>query len=446
MSRLLLVNPWIHDFAVYDLWMKPVGLLFLGDFLRRQGFEVSVLDCLDRLHPAVQRFSRRRRPRHHPWGRGGLASTILPTPPQVHPAARPFKRYGVPPEILAADLPEAPPDAILVTSGMTYWYPGVVETIAWLRNHYPETPVVLGGIYATLCPHHAREHSGADHVLSGWNPRDLLHVLGSSVADFSPALSDLRPAYDLLPRYDSVTTVTAFGCPYRCRYCASPLLWPRIERRSVDSLAEELSLYVHSPTIGDVAFADDALLLTARDVLFPALERAGLSPGSLRLHTPNGLHARFVNTDMARSLKRSGFCTVRLGLETVSDRGLKGWDDKVDREAFVTAMQSLREAGFGPGAVGAYVMAGLPEQTPQEVEATLRFAHDAGATAYLTRYSPIPGTPAFAQAAAAFPALKTEPLFHNNTLLSLRHPRFPPTELRRLRDLALDLNQRLAAG
>ena len=28
--KILLVNPWIYDFAAYDLWVKPLGLLYIG--------------------------------------------------------------------------------------------------------------------------------------------------------------------------------------------------------------------------------------------------------------------------------------------------------------------------------------------------------------------------------------------------------------------------------
>ena len=28
--QVLLVNPWIHDFAAYDFWAAPLGLLTLG--------------------------------------------------------------------------------------------------------------------------------------------------------------------------------------------------------------------------------------------------------------------------------------------------------------------------------------------------------------------------------------------------------------------------------
>jgi len=29
---LLLINPWVYDFAAYDLWAKPLGLLYLAEY------------------------------------------------------------------------------------------------------------------------------------------------------------------------------------------------------------------------------------------------------------------------------------------------------------------------------------------------------------------------------------------------------------------------------
>jgi len=59
------------------------------------------------------------------------------------------------------------PRAILVTSLMTYWYPGVQETIQLLRQVFPEAPILLGGIYASLLPEHTKKLCGANEVLLG---------------------------------------------------------------------------------------------------------------------------------------------------------------------------------------------------------------------------------------------------------------------------------------
>jgi len=35
--KILLINPWIYDFAAYDEWMKPLGLLYIASFLEKFG-------------------------------------------------------------------------------------------------------------------------------------------------------------------------------------------------------------------------------------------------------------------------------------------------------------------------------------------------------------------------------------------------------------------------
>ena len=51
MPHILCVNPWIHDFAAYDFWAKPLGLLTLAAICRMHDCRVSYIDCLDRFDP-----------------------------------------------------------------------------------------------------------------------------------------------------------------------------------------------------------------------------------------------------------------------------------------------------------------------------------------------------------------------------------------------------------
>ena len=64
------------------------------------------------------------------------------------------------------------PDAVLVGCNMTYWYPGAVEAARVVGERWPGVPVVLGGIYATLCTDHARRHIDAQ-VIPGLLPECL---------------------------------------------------------------------------------------------------------------------------------------------------------------------------------------------------------------------------------------------------------------------------------
>ena len=112
---------------------------------------------------------------------------------------------------------------------MTYWHTGVAETISFLRRHIPGAPIYLGGIYATLCPDHARAHSGADQVLPGpWDSEKIQKIAAAlgGPGDFGeidfPAWP--YPAFDLYPRREYVCLLTRCGCPFTCSYCASSQL------------------------------------------------------------------------------------------------------------------------------------------------------------------------------------------------------------------------------
>jgi hypothetical protein len=48
--KILLVNPPIYDFAAYDFWLKPYGLLSVAGYLRGRA-EFKLFDYLDRLDP-----------------------------------------------------------------------------------------------------------------------------------------------------------------------------------------------------------------------------------------------------------------------------------------------------------------------------------------------------------------------------------------------------------
>jgi len=58
-KKILLINPWIYDFAAYDFWIKPLGLLYLGAILRQNRHEIHFIDCLDPYHPRMSQRKNR---------------------------------------------------------------------------------------------------------------------------------------------------------------------------------------------------------------------------------------------------------------------------------------------------------------------------------------------------------------------------------------------------
>ncbi|MGC9333242.1 MAG: B12-binding domain-containing radical SAM protein [Anaerolineae bacterium] len=406
-GRILLINPWIYDFAAYNLWIEPLGLLTIAAALRQAGYSPMVVDCLAP-HPTTPR------PRHQ--GAGKFLKTRLTKPEAVAFVPRHYGRYGLPMEDFELALARCQaPDLVLVASGMTYWYPGVVEAIRRVRVRFGSVPVALGGVYATLCPEHARQQTGADWVIEGPGLAAALTLAGQVTGgDADPGYADAAcwpaPAHDLLPRsYAGV--ITAWGCPYRCTYCASHRLQPTFIQRRPRDVVEEIAACARQG-VRDFAFYDDALLLNGEQHLVPILEgvlRQGLA---VRYHTPNGMHARAITPELANLMYRAGFSTVYLSLETVDADRQQATGGKVTVESFAQAIGHLQAAGFGPRELGAYILVGLPGQPLDEVEKSVQFVHGLGVQAKLALFSPIPGTPDGDRAIAP----DADPLLHNNTV------------------------------
>jgi hypothetical protein len=422
-QSLVLINPWIYDFAAYDLWSKPLGLLYLAGFLRKCGFTVHLVDCMDAHFPGLQQDPSVKSPARRAFGTGKFCRKQVSRPPQLRFVERPYSRYGVPEHLFEEALKRiSEPAAFLVTSLMTYWYPGVLEAIRVIRKIRPEVPVILGGIYARLCPEHASRYSGATTVSLECDPGSVLQVL-EKFSIFAPEKPENPgrlpyPAFDLLGGMDYVCLMTSTGCPYRCRYCASPYLRPGMTRRNPHEVVEEILHWHENFGIRDFAFYDDALLISSQTHMGPILEKTVQNRLPLRFHAPNALHVKEITVRTARLLRCSGFRTIRLGLETSDPELHKTLDKKVSEGDFEKAVQNLLEAGFRGNEIGAYILAGLPGQTAESVLETVDLVAGTGATPYLAEYSPIPHTGLWEEAVRACSFdLVSEPLFHNNTLL-----------------------------
>ena len=437
--HILLINPWIHDFAAYDFWAKPLGLLSLASMLRCHGFNISYIDCLDRFH-----FRASPADPHARFGRGPYLKTRIPKPQGLSDIPRHFSRYGIKKAWFKEDLLSIkPPDLVLVTSMMTYWYPGVKETIASVREVFPNAVIELGGIYATLCMEHARRHSGADWVEAGPGERFILESVGKHTGyavslKYDPADLDAfpYPAFDLQKKISYVPLLTSKGCPFSCKYCASHFLNPEKLLRSPESVVEEIKYWYGRFGVKDFVFYDDALLVDAQKHVVPMLEAVVNSDFNIRFHTPNAVHIRGISRRIARLMFRAGFKTIRLGLETAAFDIREELDAKVTAGEFKQAVAWLREAGFRQDMIGAYLLAGLPGQEPGSIEDSINIVRQTGATPILAHYTPIPHTALWPEAVASSRYdLESDPVFTNNAVLPCKKEPFSWETISHLKNL-----------
>ena len=442
-KKLLLINPWIYDFTAYDLWGKPLGLLYLAGFLRRFGFEVSLIDCLDKY--AEPPF-----PKVKKYGIGPFKRTEIPKPEILQHVPRKFARYGISEELFIQKLKEnSDADAVLVTSIMTYWYLGVKRVVELVRTHLPDVPVILGGIYATLLPEHAKRVIRPDYIITGPGEIKTLNLLSDLFSLNIPAdqlpktLDDYPyPAFDLLNHPDYLIIMTARGCPFNCSFCAQKKISMPFTQRQPQKVVEEMVSHYHRFKLRDFAFYDDALFIAKKKHIQVILQGLIESRLPFRLHTPNGLFIRFIDRELADLMYRSNFKTIRLSYETTNESRWPDMYSKVSNEAMVQAVKNLKSAGYHPREIESYVIMGLPGQTLEEVVASIIFVNNLGVIVRLASFSPIHGTVEFDRAVqAGLIPEDMDPLLTNKTIFSMRNPTISYETLRKIRKFAAIMNE-----
>ncbi|MFN7181110.1 MAG: B12-binding domain-containing radical SAM protein [Planctomycetota bacterium] len=454
MRRVLLINPWIYDFTAFDFWLKPLGMLYVAGTLEKYGYKVYLIDCLYRHDPDFKEFLRRgnyTKFDDESYGVGHFFNEVIEKPDIFRDIPRYYKRYGLPLDIFYQKLQNIPkPDVIGITSGMTYWYPGVFKAIEIIKEKFKGVSVVLGGIYATLCYEHAVKKSGADYIIRGPGELAMLKLVDQicgikrDYSDFPSSINTMPfPAYNLYPYLSSVSVIASLGCPLRCSYCASSVLQPKFRYRDATSFIKELEIYTNR-NISDVAFYDDALLWKHQRFVDEILSKIIEKNFRVRFHTPNGIHAKEVDINLARKLFQANFKTLNIGLETTDEEHQKTISSgKVTNEEFERCVRNLKQAGFGEKNLKAYVMIGLPEQSVEEIINTFEFVYKLDIRFYVSQFSPVPGTVEFKKAVELYGLDPTEPLNTNKTAYPLRHRVISFEIYEKIRNFAKFLNKNL---
>jgi hypothetical protein len=428
-AKILLVNPPIYDFAAYDFWVKPYGLLSTAGYLRGRA-DFTLFDYLDRLAPFVARQKGLESDR---WGRGRFYCEQIPNPICLSEIPRYFRRFGLPQNVFQDFLREQEQfDFVFIQTMMTYWYPGIREVIEDIRRAQPKAKIILGGNYVTLCSRHAQTLA-ADFLVEGTNLEPLWKYSGIRLDLKQPAL------WEVYKKLNVGVLKLSDGCPFNCTYCSVPKVYSKFKPRPLERALAELELLVKCGA-ENIAFYDDALLFEAERVLKPFLEEMLKWGIKVNLHSPNALNARFITKELADLMVKAGFKTFYLGFESASIQWQKRTGSKVHSAELGQAVKQLKSAGAEPKNITAYQILGHPHSNIQELEDSMRYVNSLGIRGKLADFSPIPGTPDGEYCRKWIDM--DEPLMHNKTAFPIILLGFDETNC--LKDLQRQLNHSLA--
>jgi radical SAM superfamily enzyme YgiQ (UPF0313 family) len=434
----LIINPWATDFKLYDEWMHPIGLYFLVSLLKHNNFTVTYFNCLDRSGSAKPKYC----------NTGNFETREIPKPEIYKTIKRKYKLYGRPRKDLESFLSATPyPDIICIGSGMTYWLPGLVETVNVVGGYFPDTPLVIGGVSAKLIPEHIKAAVPKANIFQG-SLLDDSSIRQSSIpliatlntASWKPSFID---AYRHITLLHHAPVLSSLGCPMSCSYCASRILQSEFVIRRQQTVLDEIEFAKSHFNIRNFALFDDAVLHLPEQNAIPLFNAIIRQYPDIRFHTPNGLHLKSLTPQILCLMKQAGFQTLRMGYESGDMRYNKDTSAKASHDELTKKIKMALDTGFDNASIGIYIMAGLSGQLPADVIKEIEFAASLSVKVKPVFLSPVPHTPLYEKYAAIFPELNADPLQHNDTFFITRLPGWNAEEAQRIMDTAKKYNVRL---
>jgi radical SAM superfamily enzyme YgiQ (UPF0313 family) len=296
------------------------------------------------------------------------------------------------------------PDVVglgLVTVKMT----GAKIICQRIKKELGDIPIVLGGIHPTSVP--AETLNGvpeADFVVVGEGEetaRDLLQYLGAprefelrSIRGLAyrdkygaPVVNEPRAFIqnlDSLPfpkreasrgKISRASVITGRGCPFRCEFCASHVIWKRrIRYRSIHNVLEEISMLKSLLGVTRVNIVDDTFTLSKKRVLefSQGVRKRGLD--SIEYLACSRVDT--VDSEMLRALKACGVKVVQFGVESGSPRILREIGKDITPRQVMKAVALANAEGMESRT---FYMIGHPGETRQDIRLSKKLARQSKA-------------------------------------------------------------------
>ncbi len=168
----------------------------------------------------------------------------------------------------------------------------------------------------------------------------------------------------------SLIVVTARGCPFACRFCASE--WSRPYRQHSVEYVIEMVKFLAGLDIDTLHIRDETLAAsrTRLEAFCEAFQRSGLFFPSGKLRWRCLMRADQVTPDLLASMKTSGCFAVGIGMESGTNRILELINKKTTVEQNAQAARYVMEAGLD---LKADFIAGFPSETEEEMLQTIDF-------------------------------------------------------------------------
>ncbi|TVM03552.1 MAG: hypothetical protein CV087_04370 [Candidatus Brocadia sp. WS118] len=401
--NILLIDPPFYRFFNYYNRYFPLGLSYLSSTLKKAGHEVVIYDADCNKNSRGMDYTRL--PEKY---RIYLKELKNPENPIIQEISETFKKYQ--------------PDIV----GITVMTPKAASafTIASLAKQYiKDCYVIFGGPHATLRSDEILKNTrDVDFVINGEGESvlpELVNALRTKKNNFSairglsyrqgdtPVHNPMQsfidnldglpfPDREMLLGMDTYTSedmgllMGSRGCPYSCSYCATQIWTRKVRYRSLANILEEIKSVHLCFGTRQFTFKDDSFTVNRKRVMeFCKM----LLEADLKINWDCNTRVDLVDLELLRAMKKAGCNSIKVGIESGSERILALMDKGITLERIHEAARLFREAGIH---WTAYFMMGIPTETKEDVKKTLDLLYTIRPSfASIGVYEPFPGTKLF---------------------------------------------------
>ncbi len=325
---------------------------------------------------------------------------------------------------VARDSVERSPDILAVSFMFSFSVEFFRRMMPILREMWPDTTVVVGGMHATNDVHGLLARPDVDWVargeaelgfaqfirqmaegvppdVRGFFNKTAITGHGTRVLDRCLMVEDLDrlpfPDWDLLDMDAYVNSpysrkrnfgaarearmasiMTSRGCPFHCTFCSSHTVHGREMRyRSQENVLEEIRILNKRWDVNLFVPEDDMFTIKKERIvgLLDAID--GLNIENMEMQFPNALSVNTLDKDVIEALRRAGMSVLTLAIESGSDYVQKHIIKKrcsLDRARDLVAYAVSHDIY-----VRCYFILGFPGETVENMKETVAFARDLGA-------------------------------------------------------------------
>lgn len=361
----------------------PLGLGYLATALRREGQDVTILDCVKERY-TFEMFKN-------------------------YVSRNNFELIGI--TVYSAALKQ------------------VKRSLEIIKKVKPETITIVGGPHPSAAPEHALSFlKEADFAFRGegeigfsvfvkylengqkdkfkdvpglvWREGEKIvynePIFHQNIDQFDfPAWDLIRPDEygqpgSIVPK-EWASIITSRGCPYHCTFCSAHIIAGRKMRyRSVDNVIQEIRDLYSKYKIKKFSILDENFTLN-RHRAEEFCQRILKENVKFEFMLPNGVRLDTLTEGLLNLMKRAGFLKrIAVGIESGSERILRMIKKNLTKEKVREKIELMNRMGFQP--IGYFIL-GFPTETSEEMQETIDFAMSLKLyRAAFTPLIPLPGT------------------------------------------------------